>query len=135
MHKMIKSKEVWQAQLSPDQFRITREKATERAYSGEYVNCYKDGIYHCVCCGQPLFDSINKYDAGCGWPCFTQPVESKAIVAETSLFAGFERMEVACSRCDAHLGYVFDDGPEELRYCLNSAALKLRRRMADKNPL
>lgn len=129
MQKISKSREKWQAQLTSEQFRITRDKGTERAYTGEYVNCFLDGIYHCVCCGNALFDSRDKYDANCGWPCFTQPLDSKLIVRKNYFWAGMERTEISCHRCDAHLGHVFDDRSTTgaLRYCLNSTALKLRR--------
>lgn len=130
MSKVHKSPEQWRAQLTADQYRVTREKATERAFTGEYVDCEDEGVYHCVCCGQALFDSRDKFNAGCGWPSFTQPVAAEALDTEPDHSAGMIRNEIRCHRCDAHLGHVFDDGPAPTgqRYCLNSVALKLRRR-------
>jgi len=115
----------WRAKLTPEQYRVTREKGTERPFSGAYWDHTADGTYRCVCCGEPLFESSTKFDAGCGWPSFDRPIGKSRVAEHTDLSHGMRRTEVVCAKCQAHLGHVFEDGPTDtgLRYCMNSASL------------
>ena len=125
MEKINKSKEEWSQLLTAEQFEVTRNQGTERAFAGKYYNNHEQGTYRCVCCGLPLFDADTKYESGTGWPSFYQPVEAENVEIHQDRSYGMVREEVVCARCDAHLGHVFPDGPNPtgLRYCMNSVSL------------
>ena len=129
--KVVKSEDEWRAQLSAEEFRITRRKGTERAFTGKYWNEKRQGTYVCICCDHELFSSDTKFTSGTGWPSFYEPIADGHVAEERDTTYGMIRTEVLCARCDAHLGHVFPDGPDPtgLRYCINSASLELREKL------
>ena len=120
----------WQALLAPEQYRVTRQKGTERPHTGDLCSIYDAGKYNCICCNTPLFDAVIKFDSNSGWPSFTQPIQENAIKYRKDVTFGMVRVEALCNTCDAHLGHVFPDGPAPsgLRYCMNSAAMQLEKK-------
>lgn len=133
MKKVKKSDEEWRSELSPEQYEITRNKGTERPFTGKYNNCKDEGVFRCSCCGQVLFSSDTKFDSGSGWPSFYAPHSQEVIRTEEDSSHGMARTEVLCAACDAHLGHVFPDGPDPtgLRYCINSVSLELNKKGDD----
>ena len=130
MAKIIKSDEEWKKELTPEQYRILREKGTERAFTGEYWDNHEDGIYLCAGCGEPLFDSNTKFDSGTGWPSYYASVNDNSIEEQRDLSFGMIRTEVHCAKCGGHLGHLFEDGPKPtgMRYCINSGSLKFQKK-------
>ena len=126
----MKDNEFWRDKLTPEEFNVCREKGTERPFTGEYWDTTEEGVYNCRCCGEPLFLSDTKFDAGCGWPSFFQPADAEVILEERDTSHGMVRTEVMCKKCGSHIGHVFEDGPNPtgLRYCVNSLSVKLEKK-------
>jgi len=127
--KITKTDAEWQQQLTPEQYYVARQKGTERAFTGMYWDCHEEGIYRCVCCNAELFRSDQKFDSHCGWPSFFDAIDPKRINQIEDMSLGMRRIEVTCARCEAHLGHIFDDGPQPtgMRYCINSVSIDLAR--------
>lgn len=128
-NKIIKSEEEWKSELTPEEYRVLREKGTERAFTGAYWNNHEEGVYLCAACGHELFKSETKFESGSGWPSFFAPLSQESVEEETDNTFGMQRTEVMCSRCGGHLGHVFNDGPKptKMRYCINSVSLKFQK--------
>jgi peptide-methionine (R)-S-oxide reductase len=126
--KVVKSEAEWREQLTPEQYHVTREAGTERAFTGKYWKTKEPGTYHCIGCGMPLFTSVTKFDSGTGWPSFYAPIDPEKVEGHVDQSHGMTRVEARCAKCGAHLGHVFEDGPEPtgLRYCMNSASLDFK---------
>lgn len=129
MSRITKTADQWREQLTPEQYRVTREKGTERPFTGDHLVSPQPGDYHCICCGAPLFENQHKFDSGCGWPSFDRSAKEDNVTEHVDKSHGMVRTEVVCSHCDAHLGHVFTDGPQDttgLRYCINSVAIDFK---------
>lgn len=129
MDKVTKSEQEWKSILTDAEYRVLREKGTERAFTGEYWDCHQDGVYHCRACHAPLFDANSKFDSGCGWPSFSDVMDNDALAKSIDHDLGYPRVEISCARCGGHMGHVFEDGPAPtgLRYCINSVSIVLKK--------
>ncbi|OGU69289.1 MAG: peptide-methionine (R)-S-oxide reductase [Stygiobacter sp. RIFOXYC12_FULL_38_8] len=128
--KIEKSDKEWKESLTDEQYKVLREKGTERPFTGKYWNTFEEGVYKCVACGQVLFESDTKFDAGCGWPSFSDVISNKNVITKDDFSLGMHRVEVMCANCGGHLGHVFDDGPKPTgqRYCINSVSIKFEKK-------